>query len=124
MGLGCMHVVNQDNGVTPDQVETRGRTAITPALFISTSMVGSPPSAASRRAGSDLTERRSARSSSIPMVLPPTSFAACSALACVRADTTTLPPAAARRLALSRPSPVFAPVMKIVVPSSEPAAGL
>ena len=113
----------------PSRVLARSGTAITPALFIKTSITGALPTVASRRAGSVFTDDKSARSSSMPTTLPAppeanaTSATAASALALERAATMMFAPAVARRLALSSPSPVFAPVMKIVVPAIEPAGG-
>mmetsp|Transcript_35166 Transcript_35166/g.60213 ORF Transcript_35166/g.60213 Transcript_35166/m.60213 type:complete len:261 (+) Transcript_35166:301-1083(+) len=114
----------------PSAVSCRSGTAITPALLISTSMVGaSVPRAASSREGSDLTDFRSARSSSTPTAASARdvdariSLTAASALALERAATTTFAPAEARRLADSSPRPVLAPVMKMVVPVRELAGG-
>ena len=98
--------------------------AMTPAFSMSTSIFDTD---LGRRLGSDLTLFKSARSRATPDTLRPVrfsiSFAACWALASVRAVATTSAPAAASRAADSRPRPEFAPVMSTVRPASEPGAG-
>ena len=93
----------------PSTVNLRGG-AITPALLISTSIGPSSPSA------NAATEDRSARSSALTSSSPGRSATAALPLATSRQAHTTLAPAEASALAVTRPRPLFAPVTTNVRP--------
>mmetsp|Transcript_32109 Transcript_32109/g.48125 ORF Transcript_32109/g.48125 Transcript_32109/m.48125 type:complete len:230 (-) Transcript_32109:4-693(-) len=105
--------------------------AITPALFIRIETSPSPNSL--KDSGNCFTCPRSSRSNSrlynLASYMPLlerydfTSSTACSPLDFVREVSTTVAPAAAKRLALSNPSPDEAPVMSTTWSFKEPASG-
>mmetsp|Transcript_3262 Transcript_3262/g.7046 ORF Transcript_3262/g.7046 Transcript_3262/m.7046 type:complete len:238 (+) Transcript_3262:3680-4393(+) len=116
----------------PSLVSCRSGTAMTPALFIKTSM--SPRPSFLYDWGNSLTDSRSSRSRTRLKILEPvvtpfsvrydwTASTDFSPLAVVRAVKTIVAPAAANRFADSNPNPVLPPVIRTTLSVKEPAGG-